>query len=314
MPGQKAPLTTIALGVCLALSLHPSRLFAYQNSANVSEFFEGRKVIVRLDMPGTHQGVDIYPQRPQPFDTKAYGNRLKQFGVSIRNGDSVMITKVKAKDGNVEFQLAGGGYGTAGDDTDTSVHFTAVEKSSREKDLEHDLKSESNSDRRRSLQRELDDLRSDRERHDRHERQIAEEAAESKRRLIADRRMQGGSRFNLRQVGPMVTPQTIMASLAEYVVFPPESFGGSPSALAPQATRPEMPQNQPVPAAPDPSLSLRKGLTREQVEAIYGPASEAHESNQNGLVVVSCTYKTTENLVKADFVNGVLVQYSVASR
>jgi hypothetical protein len=314
MSGQKSIQLTVVWAALLTPSFQPGCLLARQSGSNISEFFEGRKVVVRLDMPGTHQGIDIYPQRPQPFDAKSYGNRLKQFGVSLRNGDSAMVTKVKVKDGNVEFQLGGGGYGTAGDDTDTSVHFTALEKSSREKDLERDIKAESNSDRRRSLQRDLEEIRSDRERHDRHERQIAEEAAESKRRLVADRRMKGGSRFNLRQMGPEVTPQVIMSSLADYVVFPPESFAGSPSALAPQSQRSEAPSNQPAAPVPEPSPSLRKGLRREQVEAIYGPASEAHENNQSGMTVVSCTYKTTESIVKADFVNGVLVQYSVSSR
>jgi hypothetical protein len=53
-----------------------------------------------------------------------------------------MVTKVKVKDNNIEFQLAGGGYGTVSDDTDTSVQFTPSERSGREKDLENRLKSE----------------------------------------------------------------------------------------------------------------------------------------------------------------------------
>jgi len=103
-----------------------------QNPDMLSPFFEGKQVVVKMDMPGTQKGVDIYPDRQPPLDTKSYGERLKQFGVSLRNGDTVMVTKVKVNKDSVEFQLGGGGFGTAKDNTDTSVHFTPAEKSPRE--------------------------------------------------------------------------------------------------------------------------------------------------------------------------------------
>ena len=78
---------------------------AGQSPEAVSGFFEGKQVIVKLDMPGTQQGVDIYPQRPQALDLKSYSSRIKKFGTALRNGDSVMVTKVKVKDNNIEFQL-----------------------------------------------------------------------------------------------------------------------------------------------------------------------------------------------------------------
>jgi hypothetical protein len=112
---------------------------AAQNPEALSRFFEGKSVTVKLDMPGSQKGVDIYPHRPQPLDTKSYADRLKAFGTSLRNGDSVVITKVKAKNDSVEFQLGGGGYGTAGDNTDGAVHFTPAEKSNHEKELEDQL-------------------------------------------------------------------------------------------------------------------------------------------------------------------------------
>ena len=110
------------LGPALALSL--AFQLNGQSAGALSEFFEGKQVVVKLDMPGTQQGVDIFPQRPQPLDTKSYGNRMKKFGTSLRNGDSVIVTKVKVKDDGIKFQLGGGGYVTAFDDTDSSVHFT----------------------------------------------------------------------------------------------------------------------------------------------------------------------------------------------
>ena len=70
-----------------------------------------------MDMPATQQGADIYPQRTQALDLNSYSRRIKQFGAALRTGDSVMITKVRVKEKVIEFQLGGGGYGTLGDDT-----------------------------------------------------------------------------------------------------------------------------------------------------------------------------------------------------
>jgi hypothetical protein len=290
-----------------------------QNPVAVSQFFEGKQVVVKMDMPGTQQGVDIYPQRPQQLDVKSYSNRLKKFGTSLRNGDTVMITKVKVKDDNIEFQLGGGGYGTAFDDTDSSVHFTPSEKSGREKELEDQLRSETDPARRRSLQRELDDVRADRERRDARDRNRATEAAEARKDRIDSRRAQGGSRFNIRldtrKSVDLITPQFIMTALAPYVDFPPGAFGESQSAPGSEPPRSEgAPPPPATQAAAEPSHSLKKGMTREQVEKIFGPPADMKEHVQGGLKVVTCTYQSKDAAVQADFVNGVLVQYSLSSR
>ena len=106
---------------------------------------------------------------------------MKSFPVALHNGDAVMITTVKVKDKLIEFQLGGGGFGTFGDDTDTSVKFTPAPKSDREKDLENQLSNTDDSDQRASIQRELDYLRRQRERDDQRNRALAEEAAKEKR-------------------------------------------------------------------------------------------------------------------------------------
>lgn len=302
------------------VSLYPLQA---QNQQALSQFFEGKQVIVKMDMPATQQGVDVYPQRPQKLDLKSYSGRMKKFGTSLRNGDQVLITKVKVKDNNIEFQLGGGGYGTAMDDTDTSVHYTPSDKSGREKELEDQLKSETDPDRRRSLQRELDDVRADRERRDRRDRAAAEDAAANKRQMIDVRRQQGGSRFNIRfdtkQAIADVTPQTMMSALSEYVEFPAQSFGASTEGGSSQELTPR-PSGPPQPVSPPatPSLSsadgLKKGLTLAQVEALLGQPTEEHESSHDGLKINSYSFQTKDSSVKTDFVNGVLVQYNISSR
>ncbi len=279
---------------------------AGQNPEALSQAFEGKQVTVKMDMPASQKGVDLYPDKPQPLDTKNYAKRLKDFGVALRKGDAVMVTKVKFKNGNVEFQLGGGGYGTAGDNTDESVHFQPADKSAHEKELEDQLKTETDEDRRRSISRELDDLRRDRERQDRRDRARAEEDADMRRQQISENRVQGGSRFNIhfdkQKSGNAVTPEMIISALSAYVSFTPEAQGGA--SLVPQ----------PQPVSGDPAKSLKKGLTRAQVEALFGPPTETHEKTEDGLTRTICSYQNATQTVQADFVNGVLVQYTLSSR
>src|SRR5262249_19147030 len=151
----------VLASVCLvAVSGLP--VFA-QSEAELRDFFEGKNVRVKIDMPATQEGIDVYPDARRPIDMGQYSARIKANGVAIRNGDSVMVTKVRLKDKIIEFQLAGGGYGTFGDDTSGSVHTASVPKSNREKDLEKLVKDETDATRKRRLQRELDDLRAERE-------------------------------------------------------------------------------------------------------------------------------------------------------
>jgi hypothetical protein len=307
---------TPLISLCSLLSLVSGPQLAAQSQQALSQFFEGKQVIVKMDMPATQQGVDVYPQPPQKLDVKSYSGRLKKFGTSLRNGDPVMITKVKVKDNNIEFQLGGGGYGTAMDDTDTSAHYTPGDKSGREKDLEDQLRNETDPARRRTLQRKLDDARADRERRDRRDRAAAENAADNKRQLIDAKRQQGGSRFNIRfdnkQAASEVTPQTIMATLSQYVDFPVQNFGASADGHISEALAPQV--ATPPPSASGPANSLKKGLSLGQVEELLGQPTETHQSSHDGLKITSYSFQTKDSNVQADFVNGVLVQYNISSR
>ncbi len=202
-----------------------------QAQAQLSQAFEGKMVVVKIDMPGTQLGVDLYPQRDMPLDVKSYAKRLKQYGTALRVGDEVMITKIKVKDKLIEVQLGGGGYGTPWDDTETRVSAPATEKSRREKDLEAQLKSETDSAKRKQIRRRLDDLRDRRDDTDRQNQIRAANASVQKEELINAKRLQGGSRFNLKYTGAVpseaLTREAVMAALAQYVTFPRVSFGSA---------------------------------------------------------------------------------------
>lgn len=184
--------------------------------------FEARRVIVRIDMPGTNDGIDLYPEREQPLDLKSYQHRLKQFPLAVRNGDSIMVTKVKRKDKTIEFHLGGGGFGTFWDDK-SSVTASSTPKSSRERQLEDQLRNEKDPGRRRSIESDLRYERNRRERRDSTARAEAAQANEIKQQRIADKRRDGGSRFNLKfesvAAAEAATPELVRRVLSEYVSF-----------------------------------------------------------------------------------------------
>ena len=76
---------------------------------------EGKRVTVKIDMPGTADGVDVKADARQPIDYREYGDRLKKYGTSIRSGESAIVTLIKVKKDLIELQLNGGGFGTFAD-------------------------------------------------------------------------------------------------------------------------------------------------------------------------------------------------------
>lgn len=199
-------------------------LTAAQSEADLKQYFEGRRVEVKLDMPATKDGIDVYPEKFQHMDFGRYSSSIKQNGIGVHEGDRVMITKIKVKDKSIEFQLAGGGYGTAGDETSSSVYVPTISKSQREKDLEKRIKDEPDDKRRRRMKNELDDLRRDREQQDSQNRADAAVAEQIAKARIQDKRLQGGSRFNIKYDRKLtaedITPRAISDALAEYLLFP----------------------------------------------------------------------------------------------
>src|SRR3954447_11959614 len=194
--------------VCLVAAAAATPAFA-QNESSLKSFFEGRRVTVTIDMPGTSDGVDVEADARQPIDYPKYRDNLKRYGTALRAGEAVTVTLVKMKKDLIEFQLGGGGFGTFGDDTGTSVNMPDVKKSEREKELERLVKDEDDRDRRRRVEGEVDgapgrcarDLDGLRDRRERENRRIAierERAEDDKKERIAERRLRGGSRFNLR--------------------------------------------------------------------------------------------------------------------
>lgn len=276
-----------------------------QNEAALRAFFEGKRVGVRIDMPGTSDGIDVQADARQAIDYPRYRDNLKRYGTAIRTGESVTVTLVKVKKDLIEFQLGGGGYGTFGDDTSTTVYIPDAPKTEREKFLERRVKEEDDRAVRRKLEAELDELRERRERENRRIAAERERASEAKAARIAERRLSGGSRFNLRyedRVPAGIRPEDMMAALAEYVDFGPLAGG-----VVPRPTREEA-------AASGDITILRKGMTRGEAERAFGRPAETSERRDGGLAVTTLIFVVADQRISADFVEDVLVRYTISSK
>jgi hypothetical protein len=293
---QAVVLVACAVGTALATA-SPA---AAQNEAALKSYFEGRRVTVRLDMPGSADGVDVRADASRAVDFSRYNTDLKRYGTAIHSGDSVVVSLVKVKKDLIEFQLAGGGFGTFGDDTSTSANLAPVEKSQREKDLEKRVTNEDDRDRRRRLQGDLDDMRERRERENRRISAERERVEEIKKERIAEQRLRSGSRFNLRYsraVPPGLRPEDVIAALAEYV-----NFDG----------RTEATPDTPPPAGD--ITQLRKGMTRAEAERAFGRVVDSSQRRDGGLAVTTLVFDIGDQRLSADFVEDVLVRYTIASK
>ena len=295
-----------------ALSLLPFLLVAVPLSAQSEDqlrgAFEGRSVVVKIDMPATARGVDIQPMDRRPLDVSRYADRLKDFGTALKAGTTVMVTKVKVKKDLIEFQLGGGGYGTFGDEGD-DVQVSTTAKSAREKSLEKGLKNEKDPANRKAMQEELDRLRRHRDEQDALVRATAAAAAVANKERIREKALAAGSRFNVRFDGGVpldaLTPDGLSRALAEYVDF---TGGATAVASAPVAAGAAAPS-----ASAAPSLTLRKGLLLAEVEALYGAPARTETHLLEGFHLLKATYTRGESTLTAEFVEGVLVRYGVSS-
>jgi hypothetical protein len=274
---------------------------AAQSEGALKSYFEGLRVTLRMEMPGSAEGVDVHPDADRAIDYKDYNNDLRRYGTAIRSGDTVSVTLVKLKKDLIEFHLAGGGFGTFGDDTNTSSSIPFVEKSEREKNLEKRVHDEDDRQRKQELQRDLDELRNRRERENRRITAEREQIEEDKKARIAEARLRGGSRFNLRYKGsvpPGIRPEDVIAALSEYV-----DFRGS------DARRDETPA-----VARGDITQLRKGMLRADAEREFGKAVESSERREGDITVATLVFSIGEQRVSADFVEDVLVRYTITSK
>jgi len=288
-------LASMSAGALLALTAP----LQAQSEAVLRQAFEGKVVAVKIDMPATQQGVDVYPLDQMPIDFREVAQRLKDNSTALRIGQQVMVTKVVVKkNSHIEFQLGGGGYGTFGDNTSTDVSVVNQSETKEEKALRDSIKHAAGPTKRKQFEKELASLREERERENSRAEAEAKQAQSVMEANLRAKRSESGSRFNVRYrngiPGDALTPDGLMRALAQYVDFGPASGVASSDAGSGKTY-----------------ASLRKGLLLDEVETLLGPAATASETKEGRLTVLNRTYRKDGQKVSASFVNGVLIDFAI---
>ena len=120
-----------------------------------------------------------------------------------------------------------------------------------------------------------------------------------KKQRVAEQRLRGGSRFNLRYSGSVpagITPDEVMAALRDYVDFGPAS------------------RQADAPATGSLDVELKKGMLRADAEQAFGAPTESSAIREGTLSVTRLVFISADRRVTADFVEDVLVRYTITSK
>ena len=207
-----------------------------QSEGHLRNYFEGRSVVILLDMPADEDGINVRVDSGRSIDRRDVGEDLARYGAALRGGDLAQITLVKVKGRHIEFQLDGGGWQGG---HRASLGYAPAPKSERHRDVEAELALLPDpSDR--NMPDDQKQLRLRRILEENLEQPIFEYDALNAERLAEaeelqahaqqdlDRRTQAaGSRFNLRYdrrvPAEALTPEGLMTALDRYVDFSREA-------------------------------------------------------------------------------------------
>jgi hypothetical protein len=285
------------------LGLAAGPVFA-QGEEALKNAFMGRQVAIRVDMPASHKGVDLRFDRSVPFDLKENSDRIREHDAAIRSGDVMQVTYIKVKGDLIEFHLGGGGFNWFTDTTTKSASYSS--KTARETDLEKQIKNETDRDRKRRLERELDDLRQERERRDERSKRDTDDYNLRAHDRDMERALKSGSRFNLRfkknVPADALTPEGFERYLDPWVDF--RGRGGRGDASSSTSIS-RAPQNR----------DWRKGTPRREMEDALGrPRRERSCPGDSALDCRIATFDDAGDEIEATFVEGVLVRFSTTRR
>ncbi len=280
-----------------------------QGEAALKNAFMGRQVAIRVDMPASHKGVDLRFDREVPFDLKENGDRILEHDAALQQGDVIQVTYIKVKGDLIEFHLGGGGFNWFTDTTTKSAAYSS--KTVREQDLEKEIKNETDRDRRRRLERDLEDLRRDRQARDERVNRDVEEYNQRARERDLDRALKSGSRFNLRfkknVPADALTPEGFERYLDPWVDF---SGRSSRRAESSSSTASRSSSSTSIDRASQ-NRDWRKGTPRREMEDALGKARRDRACpGDQALECRIVTFDDGRDEIEATFVEGVLVRFT----
>lgn len=304
----------VSLGL---LSLLASPALA-QNEAALKNAFMGRQVAIRVDMPASHKGVDLRFDRDVPFDLKENGDRIREHDASLKAGDVIQVTYIKVKGDLIEFHLGGGGFNWFSDTTTKSATYSS--KTVRETDLEKEIRNETDRDRKRRLERDLEDLRRDRQARDERANRDVEDYNQRARERDMERALKSGSRFNLRFKKNVpqdaLTPEGFERYLDPWVDFSGRSTrrAASPASGSSASSSARSSSSTSINRAPQ-NRDWKKGTPRREMEDALGrPRRERSCPGDSALDCKIATFDDGGDEIEATFVEGVLVRFSTTRR
>jgi hypothetical protein len=62
----------------------------------------------------------------------------------------------------------------------------------------------------------------------------------------------------------------------------------------------------------DPGMGLQKGMHEDQVRALLGTPASVTDTDHDGIQVHALTFVQGSSHIRAEFVNGVLIRYSIS--
>jgi len=309
-------MTTSRLPISLALlGLAASPAFA-QGEAALKNALMGRQVAIRVDMPASHKGVDLRFDRDVPFDLKENSDRIREHDAALKAGDVIQVTYIKVKGDMIEFHLGGGGFNWFSDTTTKSATYSS--KTVRETDLEKEIKYETDRDRKRRLERDLEDVRRDRQARDERANRDIEEYNQRARERDMDRALKSGSRFNLRfkknVPADALTPEGFERYMDGWVDFSGRSNRRAASPSSSSASSSRSSSSSSISRAPQ-NRDWKKGTPRREMEDALGRARRERTCpGDNALDCKIATFDDGGDEIEATFVEGVLVRFSTTRR
>lgn len=196
-----------------------------QSEADLKRFFEGKSVVVKVDMPAMAKGVDVHPDRSPTVDPVRLAGRMAERGVGVGIGEAIIVTKVDVHKDLIEFLLGGGGF--AEFDVPDPEQLLP---SKREDELDKQIDAETDRAKRKELEKEQEHLEREREKEQETIQERYEEAKANAAVEGAKFALRAGSRFRLHFNNGRVPPEAlkpdfVMKALSEFVDFPEETFG-----------------------------------------------------------------------------------------
>lgn len=187
---------------------------------------EGRRVLVKMDLPAIDTGVDLFIDNTEvSYNAASYSQLMKDYGVSVKKGTRSRITGVRITGKGIEIDLDGGGL--PGPDWVVGnlrlVEPIPQAKSDREQELERQLQSETNPGTAGFLRNEIEYERQRRFSQDERNRQQFERVSRLRNEYITENRKSWGSKVTVivRSTKDTITMRDMVRTLAKYVELLP---------------------------------------------------------------------------------------------